>query len=77
MQWAYEHTGNLRKKSDEIQEGPTGQFITNYLANITDQDYQVGYWTILKNVSLAYCLTPFGIILDNNRIKKTKGFLNI
>lgn len=71
MQWAYEHTGNLRMKSEEIHKGKAGQFITNYLADITDQDYQVGYWTILKNVSLAYCLTPFGIILDKNRIKNT------
>jgi three-Cys-motif partner protein len=71
MQWAYEHTGNLRKKSEEIHKGQAGQLVTDYLAHITDQDYQVGYWTILKNVSLAYCLTPFGIILDNNRITNT------
>jgi three-Cys-motif partner protein len=71
MQWAYEHAGNLRNKSDEIYKGPAKPIILSYLDSITEQDYQVGYWTILKNISLAYCLTPFGIILKNNRIKKT------
>ncbi|MFW9856994.1 MAG: three-Cys-motif partner protein TcmP [Candidatus Thorarchaeota archaeon] len=71
MQWAYEHSGNLRNKSDEIYKGPTKPIILSYLDSISDQDYQVGYWTILKNISLAYCLTPFGKILKNNHIKKT------
>jgi three-Cys-motif partner protein len=71
MQWAYEHAGHLRRKSNEIKEGPAGFHITSYLESITDQDFQVGYWTILKNISLAYCLTPFGIILDRNKITKT------
>ncbi len=71
MQWAYEHTGNLRNRYDEIQKGPAGQIINEYLENLTDQDFKVGYWTILKNISLAYCLNPFGRILKNNGISDT------
>jgi three-Cys-motif partner protein len=74
MQWAYEHTGNLRSKSDVILKGPAKNVIQSYLESVTEQDYQVGYWTILKNISLAYCLTPFGTILKSNRIKKTLFF---
>jgi three-Cys-motif partner protein len=70
MEWAYEHAGHLRKKAKEIEDGPAKYLIAEYLSSLTENDYQVGPWTILKNISLAYCLTPFGIILDSNNIKE-------
>jgi len=71
MDWAYEHAGHLRKKAKELEEGPAHELITQYLGSVSESDYQVGHWTILKNISLAYCLTPFGIILDRSGIKDT------
>lgn len=71
MEWAYEHAGHLRNKAKELEDGPAKAIILNYLDSISDSDYQVGHWTILKNISLAYCLTPFGIILDKNAINNT------
>jgi three-Cys-motif partner protein len=71
MEWAYEHAGHLRNKAKEIEDGPAKDLITDYIGSLTESDYQVGHWTILKNISLAYCLTPFGIILDSNKITNT------
>ncbi len=44
--------------------------ISGYLASLVEDDYQVGHWTILKHISLSYCLNPFGVILKNNDIEK-------
>ena len=71
MEWAYEHAGHLRNKAKELEKGPAQSKIKSYLDYIYESEYQDGHWTILKNISLAYCLTPFGIILDRSGIKNT------
>lgn len=71
FEWAYEHTENLKEKKEEIQALNIEKNITEYINGLEKSDYTVGYWTLLKNISLAYCVNPFGKILDNNDITNT------
>lgn len=71
MEWAYGHTKNLKKKKDELCNMNVYSNIQQYLGECGSEDYSVGYWTILKHISLAYCLTPFGIILNSKGIRNT------
>ena len=70
FEWAYIHTGNLRKKKDKIMELDSYQDICQYMEDLNPNRYSPGYWTILKNISLAYCINPFGVILDHHGIKE-------
>lgn len=71
MQWAYEHTNYFKNKKDELGQMRAHSSIKKYLEECGLSDYIVGYWTILKNISLAYCINPFGVILESNRIQNT------
>ena len=44
--------------------------IEEYVKACGPREYSVGPWTILKNISLAYCLTPLGKILEKKGIRK-------
>jgi len=69
--WAYEHTQNLKEKTETLKNSEVKHDIEEYIKNISEDDYSSGYWTILKNISLAYCINPFGKILEKNNITNT------
>jgi three-Cys-motif partner protein len=71
MDWAYEHTTNLKNAKDTIRNISVNNEIDIYLENLTETEYKPGYWTILKNISLAYCINPFGVILKSYHIFDT------
>jgi three-Cys-motif partner protein len=71
MEWAYEHTANLKIAKDRIKNISVNDQIKQYLDNLNENEYRPGYWTILKNISLAYCINPFGVILKSHRIFDT------
>ena len=64
----YKHAANLKKKCDTICTGDIKDRMNDYVSSLTEEDYQVGHWTLLKHISLAYCINPFGVIL-NKRYK--------
>lgn len=70
MEWAYKHATPLKEKKDELRRMNVHSNINDYLKD-ESYEYGVGHWTILKHISLAYCLNPFGIILNSKRIRDT------
>ena len=71
MEWAYEHTENLRKEKENLMDSPVNPEVNNYIQSLSDNEFRPGHWTILKNISLAYCLNPFGVILNKYKITNT------
>lgn len=72
IDWGYKHTKKFKDKKEELGSMSVISKIDNYLKHCSLSDYSVGHWTILKHITLAYCLNPFGIILKNNNFKNTK-----
>jgi len=71
LEWAYEHTENLRKAKENLMSLSVSNKIINYIKSLDDSEYKPGYWTILKNISLAYCINPFVVILKSHNMKDT------
>ena len=71
LEWAYKHAGYLKAKKDELNKMEVHEDIERYLERWGASNFQAGHWTILKHISLAYCLTPFGVILKSKGIKDT------
>lgn len=71
MEWAYEHSKKLKEKKNDLSKFDVNSDIIDYLNKCNQSDYSVGFWTILKHISLAYCINPFGLILKSNNIKNT------
>lgn len=69
--WAYKHTQNLKKQKEILENMSVINDIDNYISNLNVNDYSPGYWTLLKNISLAYCINPFGVILKKNDMNDT------
>lgn len=71
LEWAYEHTANLKTAKERLIASSVNSEIDTYLQSLSDTEYRPGYWTILKNITLAYCINPFGVILNRYNIRDT------
>ena len=71
LEWAYEHSKNLKNAKEELMHTSVLTQINEYLLSLDNNRYKPGYWTILKNISLAYCINPFGVILKKYNINDT------
>lgn len=71
IDWAYEHTNAFKIKKDELSQMNIYEGIREYIKECGPNEYSVGHWTILKHISLAYCINPFGVILKSKSIRET------
>lgn len=71
LEWAYEHSEHLRNAKERLMSLSVSNQINNFLQSLDESEYRPGYWTILKNISLAYCINPFGVILNSYKMRDT------